>query len=120
MKFFRQICLIALFSFLGELCRWLIPYPIPASIYGMVLLFAALALKLIPAEAVRETGSFLTSFLTVLFVAPVVSLLDCWDALRDALLPLILITFATTVLTFVVSGKVTQLLIKRKGGAENE
>ena len=119
MKFLRQICLVALFSFLGELCRWLIPYPIPASIYGMVLLFSALALKLIPTEAVRDTGSFLTSFLPVLFVAPAVSLLDCWDALKDALVPLLLIVLLTTVITFGVSGKVTALLMRRKEETED-
>lgn len=120
MKYLRQICLIALFSFLGELVRRLIPFPIPASIYGMVLLFGALALKLIPVEAVRETGSFLTSFLPVLFVAPAVSLLDCWDALQEALIPLLLITLLSTVITFGAAGKVTQLLLRGKGAHSDD
>lgn len=120
MKFLRQMCLVMLFSFLGELCRFLIPYPIPASIYGMALLFAALALKLIPAEAVRDTGSFLTSFLPVLFVAPAVSLLDCWDQMRDALIPLLLITLLTTVITFGASGAVTERLIRKKEGSGHD
>lgn len=114
MKFLKQMCLVMLFSFLGELCRFLIPYPIPASIYGMVLLFAALFLKIIPAESVRDTGSFLTSFLPVLFVAPAVSLLDCWAQMQDALLPLILITLVSTVLVFGVGGLVTEMLMKKK------
>ena len=44
MKYVKQFALILLFSFLGEVCRFLIPINIPASIYGMVLLFAALSL----------------------------------------------------------------------------
>ena len=119
MKYLKQMCLILLFSFLGELCRYLIPYPIPASIYGMVLLFAALALKIIPPEAVRDSGSFLTSFLPVLFVAPAVSLLDCWAQLKEALVPLLLITLLSTVLVFGTGGAVTQLLMKR-GGKKND
>lgn len=114
MRFLRQMCLILLFSFLGELCRFLIPYPIPASIYGMVLLFAALSLKLIPASAVRESGSFLTSFLPVLFVAPAVSLLDCWAQLKDALIPLLVITLLSTVIVFGAGGVVTQLIMRKK------
>lgn len=110
--------MIVLFSFLGELCRFLIPFPIPASIYGMVLLFGALSLKLITVDSVRETGSFLTSFLPVMFVAPVVNLIDCWDVLKDNLVPLLVITLVSTVIVFGVSGLVTELLMK-KGGTEN-
>ena len=70
MKYIKQICLILLFSFLGEVCRFFIPLMIPASIYGIALLFGALALKIIRIEDVRETGGFLTSLLPLLFVVP--------------------------------------------------
>lgn len=65
MKYLKQVCLILLFSFLGEVCRCLIPLMIPASIYGITLLFASLALKIIRVEDVRETGAFLTSLLPI-------------------------------------------------------
>ena len=54
MKYIRQICIIFIFSFLGELCHAAIPLSIPASVYGMVLLFAALRLKIVPKEGVKE------------------------------------------------------------------
>ena len=118
MKYLKQICLILLFSLLGELCRFVIPFPIPASIYGMVLLFAALSLKIIRVGQVKESGAFLTSILPVLFVAPAVNLLDCWEQLRSALIPLLLITVISTVLVFAVSGTVTQWIMNR-GGKKN-
>ena len=111
MKYLKQISLILLFSFLGELCRYLIPVTIPASIYGMVLLFAALALKIIRVESVRETGSFLTSILSLLFVVPMVQLMDFWPVLRPVLIPILVICLAGTVIVFAVSGIVTQRLI---------
>lgn len=114
MKYLKQICLILLFSFLGEVCRYLIPLTIPASIYGMVLLFVALALKLVRVESVRETGAFLTSLLPVLFVVPTVKLMDYWDVMRPVLIPLFLISFVVTVLVFAVSGIVTQWLIGKE------
>ena len=121
MKFLPQLLIILLFSFLGEICHALIPLQIPASIYGMVLMFLALALKLIPVRAVKDTGSFLAGLLPLLFVAPIVGLLDHWAAIRDALLPILLIVFGTTLLVFAVAGWVTQLLIRgRKGGKEND
>ena len=110
-KYLKQISLILLFSFLGELCRYLIPVTIPASIYGMALLFAALALKIIRVESVRETGSFLTSILSLLFVVPMVQLMDFWPVMRPVLIPILVICIAGTVIVFAVSGIVTQWLI---------
>lgn len=44
MKHLRQFLIILFFSFLGEGLKALLPLPVPASIYGLVLLFAALEL----------------------------------------------------------------------------
>ena len=114
MKYLKQFTLIILFSFLGELCRYLIPYPIPGSIYGMVLMFAALSLKIIKLNQVSEAGHFLTSILPVLFVAPLVSLMDCWPLLRENLVPLAVITVVTTVTTFAAAGIVTKWMMGGK------
>ena len=121
MKYLKQICLILLFCFLGELCRYLIPLAIPASIYGMVLLFGALALKIVPLKWVKDAGSFLTGILPVLFVAPIVNLTGCWDLVRENLLPISVIMVVTTVVVFAVAGHVTQWLVRRKkGGHKND
>ena len=121
MKYLRQFGLVLLFSLLGELCRFLIPIPIPASIYGMALLFAALALKIIKLPQLQDAGGFLVSILPVLFVAPAVNLLSSWDALKDALVPILVIMVVTTVVTFAAAGLVTQWITKRKkGGNEHD
>ncbi len=113
MKFLHQMVLIVLFSFLGELLHSFIPLP-------MVLMFAALSLKIIKLEQVREAGSFLVSFLPVLFVAPIVSLIDCWDVIRPNLLPITVILVVSTVICFGVSGWVVQYFIRRKKGGSKE
>ena len=113
MKLLKQICFILLFSFLGEVCRFLIPLTIPASIYGIALLFAALALKIIRLESVRETGNFLTSLLPLLFVAPTVALMDYWDVVRPVLIPFVAISFVVTIAVVAASGLVTQWLIRK-------
>ena len=114
MKYIKQITLIFLFSFLGEVCRAVIPLPIPASIYGMVLMFAALSLKIVKLPQVKEAGGFLTSMLPVLFVAPLVSLMDCWPLLRKNMLPLAVIAAVTTVTTFGAAGIVTKWMMGGK------
>ena len=119
MKYFRQILLLLLFTTLSELLHCLIPAPIPASIYGMVLVFAALSLKIIRVEAIADVGGFLVSILPVLFVAPLASLMDYWGAIKDDLVLIFLIIFASTVIVFGLSGWVTQLLMK-KGGKKDD
>ena len=114
MKYVKQIALIILFSFLGEMCRAVIPLPVPASIYGMALMFAALSMKIVKLEQVGEAGRFLTSILPVLFVAPLVSLMDCWSVLRENLAPLVVITAVTTVTTFAAAGFATKWMMRGK------
>lgn len=117
MKYLRQFGVILGFSVLGELCHWLIPWPIPASIYGMAFLFAALGLKLVPMKWVKESGSFLVNILPILFVSPAVGLLGCWDVVAEQAVPIAVIIGVSTVATFAVAGWVTQLLlVKKKGG----
>lgn len=117
MKYLRQFGLVLLFSLLGELCRYFIPFPIPASIYGMVLLFAALGLKIIKLPAISDAGGWLVSILPILFVAPAVNLLSSWDALKEAIVPILVIMIATTIIVFAVAGLVTQWILRgRKGG----
>ena len=66
MKYIRQLGIILLFSLAGDVCHGLLPFPIPASIYGMVLLLLALTCKLVKVEDVKQTGDFLVSLLPLL------------------------------------------------------
>lgn len=118
MKYLSQFLIIMSFTLAGEALQRLIPLPIPASVYGLVLLFAALCLKLVKPEQVRETGSFLISLLPFLFVSHVVGIVEHWDAIRPRLLPIGLLIVSTTILVFGISGRLAQLL--RKGGKARE
>lgn len=116
MKYLNQFLIIMGFTLAGEALQRILPLPIPDSVYGIVLLFAALCLKLVKLEQVREVGGFLSSILPILFVSPVVGLLENWGLIRDAVLPMFLLAVASTVLTFGISGWVTQWLMKKGGG----
>ena len=112
--------IIVLFSFLGEVCRALIPFPIPASIYGMVLMLAALFLKIVKVEQVKDAGNFLVSFFPVLFIAPTVNLISCWANIKNNLLALIAVIVLTTVVTFAAAGVAAQWVSRRKGGKNHD
>ena len=68
MKFVRQFMIILLFSFLGELLKYVLPFPVPASIYGMVLLFIALETRLLPLAAVKDAGKFMIEIMPLMFI----------------------------------------------------
>ena len=95
------------FTLVGEVLQRLIPLPIPASVYGLVLLFLALCVKLVKVEQVKEAGGFLTSILPLLFVAPAVGIAENWALIADRLLPIALLLIGSTVLTFGIAGKST-------------
>ena len=116
MKYLSQFLIILGFTLLGEALQRLIPLPIPASVYGLVLLFTALCVGLIKLEWVKDAGEFLRSILPLLFVSPTVGILEHWGLIRAQLLPIVLLLVATTVLTFGIAGKITQLILKKGGG----
>lgn len=96
----------------------LLPWPIPASVYGLLLLFAALCLGIVKLDKIEKLGNTMIGLLPLLFVAPVVNLLGCWDVVRRNLLAIALVIALSTVLVFAISGKLTQLVLDRKGEKE--
>ncbi len=59
MKYIKQFTIILVVSFIGELLNYLIPLPVPASIYGLVIMLICLLTGVIPLRhAVRDTGVF--------------------------------------------------------------
>jgi len=108
MKYLSQFLIIISFSLMGEVLQRLIPVPTPASVYGIALLFAALCLGVVKLEQIKEVGSFLSSILSLLFVPPVVGILENWAVIKTAVAPIVLLAVATTALTFGISGRVAQ------------
>lgn len=115
MKYLNQFLIILAFTLAGEALQRLLPLPIPASVYGLVLLFGALCLGCVKLEQVKDAGSFLTSLLPLLFVSPAAGVLENWDLIRGSLIPVAALVVVSTLLVFGISGRVTQWLLKKKG-----
>ena len=118
MAYLSQFLIIMGFTLTGEALQRLLPLPIPASVYGLALLFLALCTGRIKVSQVRQVGSFLTSLLPLLFVAPTVGIVEHWALVRPQLLPIALLLTGSTAVTFGLSGRLAQRLI-RKGGRQN-
>ena len=116
MKYVKQICMILFLSVLGELLHFLIPLPIPASIYGLVLLLLGLVSGAVRLEWVKETGDFLVQIMTILFVPATVGLMTSFDAVKAMLVPILLSVLVLTPLVLFLSGRVTQLVMRKEWG----
>ena len=120
MKYLYQFLIIICFTFLGEALNLLIPLPIPAAVYGLVLLFLALQLRIVKLDQVQTCGNWLIGIMGILFVAPVVNLIGCWDLIAPYLIPISVIVVVSTVVVFAVSGKLTELFIKKTEEQSND
>ena len=112
MKYVRQLIIILLISFVGEILNYLLPLPVPASIYGLLLLFAGLVSGVIPLEKVKDTGHFLVEIMPLMFIPAAVGLLESWGVLQPVWMPIITITVVSTVVVIAAAGLTTQGIIR--------
>ena len=120
MKYLRQFMIILLVSFVGELLKYAIPLPVPASIYGLVILFILLETGALKLDAVKDTAIFLIEIMPLMFIPAGVGLMESWGDLNSMLVEVIVITIVSTVLVMGVSGKVTELVLKRSARKKGE
>ena len=102
MKYIMQFGIIASLSLVGEVLNSVIPLPVPASVWGMVLL------KL---DQVSDAADFLLSIMTITFVPVGASLLTSFPAIRDEIVGIFAIIIISTLVCFFVTGKVAQKII---------
>ena len=58
MKYLKQLTIIILISFVSEIMGYCIPLPVPASVYGLVLMFILLCTKIIKLSDVENVADF--------------------------------------------------------------
>lgn len=120
MKYLRQFGIILAVICAGEIMKYFIPLPIPGSIYGLILMFVLLLLRVIKVEHVKETGEFLIEIMPLMFIPAGVGLITSWEQLQSFMVPLLVITVVSTFVVMIVTGKVTDFLISRIGKGEKK
>ena len=120
MKYLQQFGIILAVSFVGELLNYAIPLSIPASIYGLVLMFVCLCMKWNKLEDVKETAVFLIEIMPLMFIPAAVGLITSWNIIRPKLLAYAAITVISTLLVMLVSGYVTDWMLKGEKKGEDK
>lgn len=112
MKYIVQLLIILTITFISEIIANIVPLPIPACIYGIVILFLCLQFKIIKLHQVSDVGHFLIDVMPLMFIPASVSLLEKWDVIQPILLPISVIMVVSFLLVFIVSGLVTKYSLK--------
>lgn len=115
MKFLQQAVIIAAVTFAAEIIKYFVPLPVPASIYGLVLLFALLKMGILKLEQIEDVGGLLLELMPLLLVPASVSFLTVLDTIQGMLLPVLVMGFVGTTVVMLVTGTVSQGIIRRGG-----
>ena len=113
MKYVKQFLIILAISLMVVLLNYVLRLPIPAMIYGMVILFICLKTGLVKLEDVKDAGKFLIEILPVMFIPAGVGLVESWGILKPVLVPVCIITVVTIVTVMAVTGLLSQWVIRR-------
>lgn len=115
MKYFKQFGIIIAVSFIGELLNKFVPLPVPASIYGLIIMFVCLKTGIVDLKSVEGAGKFLIEIMPLMFIPAAVGLTESWSVLSPIIIPVAVITVVTTIAVFVISGITAQMVIRRSG-----
>lgn len=115
MKYLKQLLIILLISLIAEVMEYLIPLPVAASVYGLVLMLLGLMTHIIPLEKVEGVADFLVENMAIMFIPPTVGIMASVEELKQMLIPLFVISIVTTLIIMVVTGRTAQFIIRRTG-----
>ena len=122
MKIILQIGIVLGICFLGEGLEMLLPFPFPASVISMILLFVFLCFGIVKQEHIKQKSDFLLQNMAFFFIPAGVGIMSDYNALKDNILPLLAVCFLTTIITFTVTAFTVKGVIRlqnakrRKGG----
>jgi len=119
MKLMKQLAIILLMTFLGELLNHIIPLPVPAAIWGMMLLFLSLCTGIVKLDMVETTADYLTSLMILIFVPFGASIMVSYADIKDYILQIMAIIIVSFFVVFFVTGKTSDLIIDLKEKKKN-
>ena len=112
MNVIAQLGIIFGICLISEGISALLPFAMPASIIGMLLLLLMLILKIVKAEQIRSVTDFLIGNLPFFFVPAVVGLINYLDILSANAVKMVLVVFVSMAATFAATMWAVRLTIR--------
>lgn len=119
MKYIFQLTIIFGISFVGELLNALLPLPVPASVYGLVILFLLLCTKIIKLEQVETVSEYLMAIMPIFFIEPTVGIMQSYGMVKGNILPLFVACFLSFGAVIAVTGLISQMMIRMQKKSKN-
>ena len=119
MKYLLQFGIIMAVSFAGELSHDFLPLPVPASIYGILILFSLLRFKILHVTQIKETAMFLISIMAFLFLLDNEGLVGACPVMKSAILQYIAANVLSLIACMAGTGFAAQFLLSRLQKKEN-
>ena len=120
MKFIKQFGIILAISFIGEIMNYLIPLPVPASIYGLVLMLLCLHFGIVHIDSVKDSGKFLIEIMPLMFIPAAVGLIESWKTIGSKIGTYLIITVLSTIFVMIVAGHTTPAFIRFSKSKDNQ
>jgi holin-like protein len=109
-------------SLAGEIIHALLPLPVPASVYGLVLLFILLVTKAVRLEQVEKVSEYMMAVMPLFFIEPTVGVMESYGLVKGKIAVLFLLSFLSFMAVLAVTGLSAQTVIrlKKKGETKHE
>ena len=114
MKIFRQLVIVVLIAFSGEIINHFFKTPIPGNVLAMILLLALLTTGLIKIKMIDRVAEFMLNHLALFFIPPGVSLIQNLDQLKEDWFAILTIVVASTIIIMAVTGLTIQFIMRRE------
>ena len=112
MKYIFQLSIILGISFIGELLNAILPLPVPASVYGLIILFLLLCTKVVKLEQVETVSEYLMAIMPLFFIEPTVGIMESYGLVEGYVLPLFVACFLSFGAVMATTGLVSQWIIR--------
>lgn len=113
-SFLQQAFVFALIMLLANFIVGVLPFPMPASVMGLILLFIALCLKIVKLEQVEALGTSLTGLISFLFVPSGISVINSLGIMGQYGLQIVLIIIIATTILLAITGWTATALLNLK------
>ncbi|KOS25547.1 holin [Bacillus anthracis] len=109
-----QVGVLYVFNIVGTWIQEILNIPIPGSLIGMLMLFLLLSTRILPLKWFEEGAEKLLVFLPLFLIPSTTGLMEYESFLFSKGSIIFLLVVISTVVTLIVSGYISQLLVTSK------
>lgn len=120
MKYLKESAVILGITLVGEFLNYILPFPVPAGVYGLFFMLLLFCIGVLKPEQVEASGNFLLEIMPVLFVPAAVGIMASYDQLKEVLVPMLAICGISTIVVMAVTGKTAEKMMNIQKNSRKE